>query len=773
MTSNSSSVRTLPARPSLESLRKQAKTLARQVAAGAAQAVARARAQLTSWEQPLSHRDALLVLAREYGFAGWKELREEVLKRTGKGLEWAADEAVRAIHDNDVERLKVLLAEHPGLLTWRNDEERPLLQSTTPYAMDVSDPNREAEFCRPACAAVLIDAGALVTPSVWDILIRSRAAGMLRLLHEKNVLPPTLLIRAVLGDLDGVGASLNEAEGHDRDAMNMAFMSACCFKHEAVATRLLERCITLDANLGVEIDRWRDRSAFIESLITKCPSLYGTTAPWPAFVMQQILASNDLPAFTGWLQSQPWLLDSAHLALQVEILGQAAMANNEAFIRGLLERDPAVLHVSPPPPSNALIWAFDYGHAHLVPLLMPIWPLPDDLPHAAGIGNLAGVRRWFDDMGRPQLGDLRRHHRNMRPGAPTAQQVLDVALAWAIMSKHFDVAAFLVAHGADVNTDWATHEPASILHECAVHGHYEGVRFLLAHGVDPTRHDYRWNGTAAGWAKYAARDERMANLLQAEEERRMSKHAALAGSEDVAEFPARDGGEPPARSGYEAFLAVARAGDLTAMRQLAQRHPEYLIRPDAMFEAIRTRRTEIAEALLDLGMSADVGDDENFHALHFTAHCGAIGIARLLIARGVEIDPYDGHYGGTPLTHAVCRGSAEMVQLLVPHSRDVRGLCFAGATDRLRELLTARPSLVNKEDRPGETALFCLPGNGGKAAEIAGVLLSFGADPTFRNVLGETPVEVARRRGLDGAAVLLDGAAKQGSARPAPSSSTP
>jgi hypothetical protein len=35
----------------------------------------------------LSQRDAQLVLAREYGFAGWQDLREEVLKRAGKGLE--------------------------------------------------------------------------------------------------------------------------------------------------------------------------------------------------------------------------------------------------------------------------------------------------------------------------------------------------------------------------------------------------------------------------------------------------------------------------------------------------------------------------------------------------------------------------------------------------------------------------------------------------------------------------------------------------------------
>jgi hypothetical protein len=87
MASNTTSVRTLPARPSLESLRKHAKTLARKIAAGDADAIARVRAQLPKWEPPLSHRDAQLVLAREYGFAGWRELREEVLKRMGKGLE--------------------------------------------------------------------------------------------------------------------------------------------------------------------------------------------------------------------------------------------------------------------------------------------------------------------------------------------------------------------------------------------------------------------------------------------------------------------------------------------------------------------------------------------------------------------------------------------------------------------------------------------------------------------------------------------------------------
>jgi hypothetical protein len=526
MASNTTSVRTLPARPSLESLRKQAKTLARKVAAGDADAVARARAQLPKWAPPLSHRDAQLVLAREYGFAGWKELREEVLKRTGKGLEWAVSEAQRAIHNNDVERLQALLAEHRGLLAWRDEEGRPLLQSTTPYAMDVSDPAREADFCRPDCAAVLIDAGALITPSVWNILIRSAAAGMMALLHEKKVLPRTLVVLAALGDLAGVRACLDEPQGGDRDTVNFAFMSACRFKREAVAATLLTRAIALDPELGIEIDRWSDRAAFVADMIAHCPSLYRSTDPWLAFVVRQLLDAmdrDDLGAFTGWLASQAWLLDEPHIALQAELLGLAAGFPREAFIRALLERDPALLHSSPPPASMALIWAFDGGHAHVVPLLARIWPLPDDLPHAAGVGDLDRVKRWFDEEGQPALGDLSRHHRNVRPGAPTVQQVLDVALAWAVLNKHFQVAEFLLAHGADVNTDWATHEPASILHECALHGDLEGARFLIAHGIDLTIRDHRWDGTAADWAWHAANDQAMCKMLtDAEEERKSS-----------------------------------------------------------------------------------------------------------------------------------------------------------------------------------------------------------------------------------------------------------
>ena len=108
----------LPVRPSLDSLRKQAKKLARGIVAGDLKAIARARAQLPRAELPLSQRDAQLVLAREYGFPGWKDLLEDVAQRLGRGLEWAVSEARRIIHDNDLEGLRQLLAEYPALLSW-------------------------------------------------------------------------------------------------------------------------------------------------------------------------------------------------------------------------------------------------------------------------------------------------------------------------------------------------------------------------------------------------------------------------------------------------------------------------------------------------------------------------------------------------------------------------------------------------------------------------------------------------------------------------------
>jgi hypothetical protein len=521
--------KSLPARPSLESLRKQAKKLTRDIAAGDAAAIARARAHLPNVDLPLTQRNAQLVIAREYGYAGWQDLTAEVSKRLGKGLEWSVAQARRIIHDNDVERLKQLLAEYPALLSWKDDDDDPgLLGMATGAYGDAGDAQREQWFTRGACAELLIDAGAVVMPSVCEGLLRSRARGLLELFQRKGLLPRTLKFFAALGDLGGVRAALNE-NGNDLKTVSEAFVCACRFDRGAVASLLLERSIALDPELGTHIDGGTDRVSFIKAFEKSDFAQVAELGPWKVFVMEQVRRTahdRDLTAFIRGLQRDAWLLGDAWVGFQNELIEMAAFMNDRGdFIGALLDLDPAILRRHPP--SRAIEWAFMYANTHLLPLLTRIWPIPDDLPHAAGMGHLARVKQWFDSAGVVRNIDNQYPYNDpdarghLQWSTPTAQQVLDVALAFAVINRHFDVADFLLEHGADINTNWNSHEPASILHSLVfLPNPYESMRFLIDRGIDMTIKDYRWDSNATGWARYGKSDENMAQWLEEAERQR-------------------------------------------------------------------------------------------------------------------------------------------------------------------------------------------------------------------------------------------------------------
>jgi hypothetical protein len=568
--------KSLPARPSLESLRKQAKKLARDTAAGHSDAVARARAQVPNVDLPLTQRDAQLVLAREYGCAGWQDLTAEVSKRLGKGLDWAVAQARRIIHDNDVDGLKQLLAEHPALLSWQRDVDHGgLLGFATGAYGDAGSPEREQWFTRAACAELLIDAGAIVMPSVYEGLLRSRARGLLQLFQRKGLLPRTLKFLAAIDDIDGVRTRLEE-KGNDPATVNEAFEIACAFEHAAVASLLLDRSIAIDPTLGARVDGSVGRIAFIKYFIENRPAHVTTVGPEKAFVMEQVnraisswsghrtsvtspIGESDLTAFVRLLQREPWLLGEAFVEFQTEIIGRATLNDRGEFIRALLDLNPAILRRQPPPPSQAIEFAFTYAKTHLLPVLTRIWPLPDDLPHAAGMGNLARVKQWFDKSGAPALGDIGNHYpyspympkdrveEYARQWGPhSRQRILDMAFAWSVINRHLDVAGFLLDHGADINTTWSSHEPASILHELVFHANYESMQFLIDHGIDMTIKDYRWNATAGGWALYAANDEKMAQWLDDAESARGRARRGAAERERAGVGP-REPGEKKTR----------------------------------------------------------------------------------------------------------------------------------------------------------------------------------------------------------------------------------
>ena len=443
-------------------------------------------------------------------------------------------QARRCIHDNDIAGLRQLLAEYPALLSWRADEnDGGLLGMATGSYGDSFDPSREQIFTRAACAGFLIDAGAVVSPSVCDGLIASRAKGLLDLFHRRGLLPQSLRFFAALGDVNGVRGCL-DANRDDLAAVNEAFLCACRFQQATAAALLLDRSIALDAVLGRQIDGGPERSAFVQYIMAESETLAFINAdpagPWQAFAMRQVVRAvndGDLKSFVGGLRGEPWMLADACVKFQVGLIERAVLRDREAFITALLDLDPAVLRRREPPPSQAIEFAFTYAKTHLLPTLLRIWRLTDDLPHAAGNGDFARVKSWFDAEGKPALGDLAKHSpansvhpREPEWGEPSVQQVLDTALAWAVLNNHFEIADFLLGHGADINTNWSSHEPASILHELVFHKNYEAMQFLIDRGIAMTIVDYRWGSTAQGWASYAVKDEKMAQWLREAQQRR-------------------------------------------------------------------------------------------------------------------------------------------------------------------------------------------------------------------------------------------------------------
>ena len=431
--------------------------------------------------------------------------------------------------------------EYPALLSRKPDQTKAeendggLVGMATRSYGDSFDPINEQHFTRAKCAGFLLDAGAFVAPSICDGLIAARAKVLIELFRRRGLLPPTLKFSAALGDVDSIRVSL-DTTADDLAAVNEALKYACHLQHASAAELLLDRSIKLDAELGRKIDGGPGRSAFIEYFIANKPDVHGPDPfePWKDFVKQQVdhaMRDGDMTTLVDKLRREPWMLSEASVRFQARLIEVAVLNDRSALLNALFDLDPAILRTRVPPPSQALEFAFTYGKTHLLPLLLRIWPLPDDLPHAAGSGDLARVRRWFDADGKPALDDLANHFPvnnahycsdfvSWFGERPNAQRVLDTALAWAVLNGHFEVADFLLAHGADINTNWCSHEPASILHELVWHKNYQAMQFLIDRGIDMTIRDYRWGATAEGWARVAAKDEKLGQFLQDAQQRR-------------------------------------------------------------------------------------------------------------------------------------------------------------------------------------------------------------------------------------------------------------
>ncbi|MEM7364356.1 MAG: hypothetical protein AAF525_10065, partial [Pseudomonadota bacterium] len=455
--------RSLPESPSLEYEHNQAKALKRAFASGETDAKKRVEAVLDTLDS-VSLREAQLVIAREYGYSGWEALRNEIASRTND-LIVLMKHAQSLIGNNDTDALGALIKQHPTLLTWRDPlHDEVLLNATTSYA-NFPGADAEDDYNRRDCAALLIDAGATIDPTVIQRIIDTGAHQMIALFQEKGVLPTDLRCIVARGtpiDQCFDGTTLQDsarpetdfveigwpAASDDLQILSDGFLYACRLNHESTARDLLARCFILQPTLKSRIERWQSIDDYMTFMLTNTPEgarMGSELNPahdliWTRTVELRLnlaLAEADTHTVTLLLAEEPILTEAFHLLvrmLEIAAFSEGTQEIIEAIVNHIASNDMNKGHDITSP---IMSYALEYGYAATyVPHLKKIWPVPGGLPAAAAMGALTDVERWFDDNGNVVLGDLSQH--NPFPDhhpEPTTQDILDRAFAWAVQNK--------------------------------------------------------------------------------------------------------------------------------------------------------------------------------------------------------------------------------------------------------------------------------------------------------------------------------------------------
>jgi hypothetical protein len=210
----------LPARPSLEQLRKQAKDLLKAAHVGDEATVARFRAVVPGLTAPSSATlaDAQFVLAREHGFENWAALVHHVESMSPSGLgqlEKLADDLARAYSSADVEAIRKINWAYGFSFVWHDEPEA--MQRRLPRWFGST--TREIELAVADARLLVARTGGFES---WDDLARSvatsasegpasvaaAASRFYRIDTEQNAIE----VFGLLGDrhLDAVAAMIRE-----------------------------------------------------------------------------------------------------------------------------------------------------------------------------------------------------------------------------------------------------------------------------------------------------------------------------------------------------------------------------------------------------------------------------------------------------------------------------------------------------------------------------------------------------------------------------------
>jgi ankyrin repeat protein len=459
----------LPAAPSLEQLRKQAKDLLRARRAGDEAAAARVAAHHPRPDEPLRLAGAQLVVAREYGFPSWPRLRAYVQRMAAHG-----PELQHAYHED----LEYYEGRAYGLRASAEDGTEGAVASFRRWGAPLTE--------RGARLVVARQHGF----STWAGLRRHVAS-----LRESGE-PFARAFRAVEAhDLEALRAELDRfpdlvtARGtNGNDLLGMAA------EDERLVSLLLER--GADPSRG-NAHGWTPlHQAAYGNRLRLAELLLDAGAPVDVSARGDGGTPLVVALFWGHREAAELLAEHGLAPANLRV---AAGSGRLELLDELVRPDGSLA------PEAGAHRGFYRPHSGF-----PAWQASDDPQEV-----LDEALAWAARNDRVEALDVL----VARGAAVDADVNRGTALAWASACGRTGAVRRLLALGADPNARTTFGGPehgdgTTALHHAAEGGHLEAIEALVDAGADPTVRDALYDGTPASWAEYRRRHA-AAKLLRA------------------------------------------------------------------------------------------------------------------------------------------------------------------------------------------------------------------------------------------------------------------